>query len=117
MNPWKFKSIRKHKAFGTHRKHRFGSLDEAVSAAKDFQKEVTKLSTENNAYKIVLSNNMETILKELVSIAATVVKNKAIDKAQSDQVHDDLFTLKKGVESWKTSIYFFRVCCQLILVL
>lgn len=101
--PWRFKLTRKHKSRKTQKKNSFGSLDEAVAAVKDFQKELTKLTKEKDAYKTVLSNDMTTILTKLLEIAAHV-KTKDPTKTQADELHDNLFTLQKGVESWKTSI-------------
>ena len=105
---WRFKLTRKHKSHHTHQKNCFGTLEEAVAAAEDFQKEVTKLTKEKETFKIVLSNDVTKILTELLKIA-NVAKTQDISQATGDQLHDHLFTLKKVVESWKTSIisYFF----------
>ena len=98
---WRFKLTRKHKTRKTQRKNRVGTLEEAVAAVKDFQSEVTKLTKEKEAYKTVLSNDMTKILTELVKIATA----KDFSQKNADTIHDGLFTLQKGVESWKTSIY------------
>ena len=100
--PWRFKLTRKHKSHHTHKKYRFGTLDEAIASVEDFQKEVTKLTKEKETFKIVLSNDVTKILTELLKIANDA-KTQAITQATGDQLHDHLFTLKKVVESWKTS--------------